>query len=213
MIKASQELFSQFRHRGQSAMAHGYTSRAFHWLGAALLAYAFIENGERTRVLTHPDAMRRDVILAIIISGVFVARAIWVYFFRGGSRLPADEPRWEQLGTKASFVSIYGLLASSVATGFLIAYLRPGIEIEQFRRRTRIHDAAFRRLVDFHAGISNILLFLIYAHIAYGIWHWIVREDGLWESMTGKSLNPIKDSVRALLMKHFGTSAASLVPQ
>jgi cytochrome b561 len=201
MLEPTQELFDRLRHRGQKAMAHGYTSRAFHWLGGALLAYAFIENGERTRVLTNPNAMRRDVILAIIISAVFLARAVWVYFFRGGSRLPVDAPRWERLATKLSFLSIYGLLTTSVTTGFLIAYLRPGVEIEQIRRRTRIHDAAFRSLVDFHAGISNFLLFLIYAHIAYGIWHWIVREDGLWESMTGKSLNPIKDSFKTFLDK------------
>ena len=76
-------------------------------------------------------------------------------------------------------------------------------------RRTRIHDTAFRNLVNFHAGISNFLLFLIYAHIAYGIWHWVVREDGLWESMTGKSLNPIKDSLKTLLMKQLGNSTVS----
>jgi cytochrome b561 len=200
-------LFGKLRHRGRRAMAHGYTSRAFHWLGAAVLAYAFIENGERTRVLTHPDAMRRDVILAIIISTMFLARAIWVYFFRGGSRLPVDEPRWERLATKISFLSIYGLLATSVTTGFLIAYLRPGVVIEQIRRRTRIHDPAFRSLVGFHAGISNFLLFLIYAHIAYAIWHWVVREDGLWESMTGRSLNPVKDSLKMFVIRHVGGPA------
>src|SRR5260370_27922040 len=95
-MKLNREIFEALRHHGRSAAPHGSATRAFHWFGGVLLAYAFIENGEATRVLFNPAAMRRDVILGAVIALVFVARPIWVYFFLGGSRLPLDSPRWEK---------------------------------------------------------------------------------------------------------------------
>ncbi len=71
--------------------------------------------------------MHRDVILGAIIALVFLARPIWVYFFRGGSRLPTDAPRWERAATWISQISIYGSLAAVLASGFMIAYLAPRI--------------------------------------------------------------------------------------
>src|SRR5436853_7929099 len=92
-MKVNRALIESLRHNGRSAAPHGYATRAFHWLGGALLAYAFVENGEATRVLFNPAAMRRDVILGAIIGLVFLARPTWVYLFRRGSPLPAGAPR------------------------------------------------------------------------------------------------------------------------
>lgn len=193
----NREIFEALRHRGRRAAPHGYATRAFHWLGGALLAYAFIENGEATRVLFNPAAMRRDVILGAIIALVFVARPIWVYFFRGGSRLPIDAPRWEKAMTWISQLSIYGSLAAVLASGFFIAYLAPESHIFRARRRIRTDNPLLAGTIRFHVGISDFLLFLIYAHIAFAFWHWVFREDGLWESMTGHSLNRIKERIKA----------------
>jgi cytochrome b561 len=199
--KFSRQIFETLRHRGRTAAPHGTATRAFHWLGGALLAYAFIENGERTRVLLNSAAMRRDVILGAIIALVFLARPIWIYLFRGGSRLPTDAPRWEKALTRISQFSIYGSLAGVLASGFLIAYLAPEAHIFRARRRIRTDNPLLSGAVRFHVGISDFLLFLIYAHIAYAFWHWFFREDGLWESMTGRSLNGIKDHLRARLLR------------
>src|SRR6185295_17535506 len=117
------------RHMGATARPHGTVTRVFHWLGGALLVFAFIENGEETRVLFNPEAMRRDVILGAIVGLVFLVRPIWVYLFRGGSRLPTDAPRWEKAVTWISHLSIYGSLAAVLASGFLIAYLAPSAHI------------------------------------------------------------------------------------
>lgn len=198
----TRDTLESLRHAGRSASPHGSATRAFHWLGGALLAYAFIENGERTRVLFNSAAMRRDVILGAIIALIFVARPIWVYLFRGGSRLPTDAPRWEKAVTWISQFSIYGSLAAVLASGFLIAYLTPGSHILRARRRIRTDNPLLAGTIRFHVGISNFLLFLIYAHIAYALWHWIFRQDGLWESMTGHSLDVVKDGLRARLF-HF----------
>lgn len=200
-MKLNRELFESVRHRGRSAAPHGYATRAFHWFGGALLAYAFIENGERTRVLFNSSAMRRDVILGAIIGLVFLARPIWVYLFRGGSRLPTDAPRWEKAVTSISQVSIYGSLAAILASGFLIAYLAPESHIFRARRRIRTDNPLLADVIRFHVGISDFLLFIIYAHIAYALWHWVFRQDGLWESMTGHSLNAFKDALRARCLR------------
>lgn len=195
------QILESLRHRGRAAAAHGTATRAFHWLGGALLAYAFIENGEATRVLFNPAAMRRDVILGVIIALIFLARPVWVYLFRGGSRLPADAPRWEKALTSISQFSIYGSLAAVLASGFLIAYLAPESHIFRARRRIRTDNPLLSGAIRFHVGISDFLLFLIYAHIAFAFWHWFFREDGLWESMTGRSLNGIKDHLRARFLR------------
>ena len=200
-MKLDREFVETLRHRGRKAGPHGYATRAFHWLGGALLAYAFIENGEATRVLFNPAAMRRDVILGAVIALVFFARPVWVYLFRGGSRLPADAPRWEKALTSLSQFSIYASLAAVLASGFLIAYLAPASHIFRARRRIRTDNPLLAGTIRFHVGVSDLLLFLIYAHIAFAFWHWLFREDGLWESMTGHSLNAVKDNLRTRFLR------------
>jgi cytochrome b561 len=202
-MKFKRDLLEGLRHEGRTAAPHGYATRAFHWLGGALLAYAFVENGEATRVLFNPAAMRRDVILGAIIAVVFVARPIWVYAFRGGSRLPLDAPRWEKAVTWISQSSIYGALAAVLASGFLIAYLAPESHIFRARRRIRTDNPLLAGVIRFHVGVSDFLLLLIYAHIAIAFWHWFFREDGLWESMTGRSLNATRDRLKTRFLRPF----------
>jgi cytochrome b561 len=200
-MKFDRQIFERLRHHGLSAAPHGPATRAFHWFGAVLLAYAFIENGEATRVLFNSAAMRRDVILGAMIALLFVARPIWIYLFRGGSRLPADAPRWEKDLTSISQFFIYGSLAAVLASGFVIAYLAPESHIFRARRRIRTDNPLLSGTIRFHVGVSNFLLFLIYAHIAYALWHWLFREDGLWESMTGHSLDAIRHSLKARFLR------------
>lgn len=207
-MKLDRKIFERLRHPGRSAAPHGPATRAFHWFGAVLLAYAFIENGEATRVLFNSAAMRRDVILGAIIALLFLARPIWIYLFRGGSRLPADAPRWEKTLTSISQFSIYGSLAAVLASGFAIAYLAPESHVFRARRRIRTDNPLLSGVIRFHVGVSDFLLFLIYAHIAYALWHWLFREDGLWESMTGHSLDGIRHSLKARFLRSGPTRSA-----
>jgi len=200
-MKLNREMVESFRYRGRGVGSHGVATRAFHWLGGALLAYALIENGEATRVLFNPAAMHRDVILGVVVGLVFLVRPIWVYLFRGGSRLPTDTPRWEKALTWIPQLSIYASLAAVLASGFLIAYLAPGSHIFRARRRIRTDNPLLAGTIRFHVGVSDFLLFLIYAHIAIALWHWFFREDGLWESMTGRSLNGIKYELRSRFLE------------
>jgi cytochrome b561 len=200
-MQFNRETLEKFRYAGRSVGSHGAATRAFHWFGGALLAYAFIENGRATRVLFHPAAMHRDVILGAVVALVFLARPVWVYLFRGGSRLPTDAPRWEKALTWIPQLSIYASLAAVLASGFLIAYLAPGAHIFRARRRLSTDNPLLTGTIRFHRGISEVLLLLVYAHIAVSLWHWFSREDGLWESMTGRSLNGIKHNLRARFLR------------
>jgi cytochrome b561 len=206
-MKLGRELFESVRYSGRAAGSHGPATRAFHWLGGALLAYAFVENGEATRVLFNPAAMRRDVILGAVIGLVFLVRPVWVYVFRGGSRLSTDAPRWEKALTWIPQLSIYGSLAAVLASGFLIAYLAPRAHIFRARRRIRTDNPLLAGTIRFHVGISDFLLFLVYLHIAIAFWHWFFRENGVWESMTGRSLDGIKHSLRARFLRILDASS------
>ncbi len=196
MMKIDRGTIDRLRHSGMAAMQHGVATRVFHWLGAAFLLYAFIQNGERTRVLANPEAMRIDVILGASIAVLFVSRLIWVYFFRGGTRLPTDSTRWEKAVSILSHSAIYVSLAAVLISGFAIAYLRPGVEIVRHRRRLTSNSPPFVELIRFHVGASDFLRIVIFAHITFALWHWFVRENGLWESMTGRSFNSMRDLLK-----------------
>lgn len=200
MMNVDRETIDRLRHSGMTAMRHGVATRLFHWLGAGFLLYAFIQNGERTRVLANPGAMRIDVILGTTIAVLFVTRLIWVYLFRGGARLPTDATRWEKTFSILSHSAIYVSLAAVLISGFSIAYLRPGVQIVRRRRRLLSDNLFFVELIRFHVGASDFLRIVIFAHIAFALWHWFVRENGLWESMTGRSFNSAKDAAKQRLL-------------
>jgi cytochrome b561 len=206
--KLDRDTVNNLRSSGARAGAHGVATRVFHWLGAAFLLYAFIQNGERTRVLANPEAMRIDVILGTSIAVLFISRLIWVYFFRGGTRLPTDSTRWEKAASILAHSAIYISLAAVLISGFAIAYLRPGVEIVRHRRRLTSNSPPFVELIRFHVGASDFLRIVIFAHIAFALWHWFVRENGLWESMTGRSFNGMKDSLKERFLSAFAAVPA-----
>ena len=105
-------------------------------------------------------------------------------------------------GAQFDFSIINLRLAGAVlASGFLIAYLAPESHVFRARRRIRTDNPLLAGTIRFHIGVSDFLLLLIYAHVAFAFWHWFFREDGLWESMTGHSLNGIKDGLRARFLR------------
>jgi cytochrome b561 len=209
MLKMDRDTLNKLRYSGMRAGAHGVATRVFHWLGAAFLLYAFIQNGERTRVLANPAAMRVDVILGASIAVLFISRLIWVYFFRGGTRLPADSQRWEKVASVLSHSTVYVSLAAVLISGFAIAYIRPGVQIVRHRRRLTSDSPFLVELIRFHVGASDFLRIIIFAHIAFALWHWFVRENGLWESMTGQSFNNLEDSLKERFLTAFGAMPQS----
>jgi cytochrome b561 len=98
-----------------------------HWISAIVLLYAFISNGETTRALIDPVAMRGEVELGVVVGLIFLIRCIWVRSSRSGGRrwvgasvlMPQSKIR------RITDLGIYLGVAASVVSGLLIAYLRP----------------------------------------------------------------------------------------
>jgi hypothetical protein len=55
-----------------------------HWISAVVLVYAFISNGETTRALINPVAMRGEVKLGLAVGLIFLVRFIWVQSTHSG---------------------------------------------------------------------------------------------------------------------------------
>jgi hypothetical protein len=55
-----------------------------HWISAIALRYAFISDGETTRELIDPVAMRGEVKLGVVVGLIFLIRFLWVRSRRSG---------------------------------------------------------------------------------------------------------------------------------
>src|SRR5579863_8767325 len=73
-----------FRRPTRSFRSLQWLNGGVHWISAVVLVYAFISNGETTRALMNPVAMRGEVKLGLIVGLVFLVRFIWVQSRRSG---------------------------------------------------------------------------------------------------------------------------------
>ena len=193
-MKLTRDTLENLRHTGRNASPHGYATRAFHWLAARF-----------SRTPLSKMAKGRACCSA---QRPCIATSSWEpslrsYFSRARSgfissaearacpptRLDGKEPPSGFLKSQSTARwPLYSSPASLSPTSRPIAL--------RARRRIRTDNPLLAGTIRFHVGISNFLLFLIYAHIAYALWHWIFRQDGLWESMTGHSLDAVKDGLQ-----------------
>lgn len=184
--------FLQFEHRGPQANRHGITTRIFHWLTGALLIYGLVFNAE-VEVLSDPAALAREIAFALALGGLFLIRLIWIESFGGGSRLPPDAPRWERVLSRAVHYGIYALVLAIVLSGLAIALTAsspPSLFGVGFPFAV---DPAWRGfLLDLHEALAGALVLLIAAHLLGAIWHWLVRNDGVWQSMLWGLSRPIE---------------------
>jgi cytochrome b561 len=146
-----------------------------HWISAVVLVYAFISNGETTRALINPVAMRREVKLGLVVGLIFLVRFIWVQSTHsgGGRWVGSSMPR-----SKIRRITDWGIyfgVAASVVSGLLIAYLRPGAELIPENRGFTISSAALKVAIDAHAFISDALEWLCAFHAVYALWYWRIR--------------------------------------
>ena len=83
--------------KDHQAQPHGRIAKVLHWATAALLLFAFIDNGDVTNAMNNPAAMRMEAYLGLGIVAVFALRLVWMRRFNAGaSRLPASAPPWER---------------------------------------------------------------------------------------------------------------------
>jgi len=171
-MKLNREIFEGLQHRGRRASPHDSATQLFYWLGEALLAYAFVENGQEGRgfLLGRSGSLSRRL-------------------------KPCPPIRHDGKGTHFDCSIIDLRLAGRPRLGDSPTW-RPN---QTFSMRGEGSGPAIPCSRARYASTSTCLIFLlIYAHIAFAFWHWFFRED-LWESMTG--LNGIKDGLRARFLR------------
>lgn len=161
-----------------------------HWISAVVLAYAFISNGETTRAMMNPAAMRGEVKLGLVVGFIFLIRFIWVQSRRsGGGRWVGSSVRMPQSRIRRMIDwGIYFGVAASVVSGLLIAYLRPGVELIPETRGFTTSSPALNAAIDAHAFISDALEWLCGFHAVYALWYWVVRRTQ-WGRIAGAWLN------------------------
>jgi cytochrome b561 len=161
-----------------------------HWISAVVLVYAFISNGETTRAMINPIAMRGEVKLGLVVGFIFFIRFIWVQSRRSGGgrwvgsslRMPQSEIR------RITEWGIYLGVAASVVSGLLIAYLRPGAKLIPEIRAFTTSSPALNATIDAHAFISDALEWLCGFHAIYAFWYWLVKRTQ-WGRIAGLSLD------------------------
>ncbi len=173
------------RHRGPPARAQAWPGRLLHGLSVPLVVYALIRNGDATGSLFKPAELREELWVGGLLGLLLSARLAWNRWGDGGSRLPGDGPAWERRLARWAHRAIYGLLAYLIASGFAIAWLRPGARIDPAALFFASDSLALNIALDSHAAAGNLLMGLLALHIAAAFWHLLLRRDGVWQSMLG----------------------------
>jgi cytochrome b561 len=174
-----------------------------HWISAVVLVYAFISNGETTRALINPVAMRGEVKLGLVVGLIFLVRFIWVQSRRsGGGRWVGSSVRMPQ--SKIRRITDWGIyfgVAASVVSGLLIAYLRPGVELIPEVRGFTTSSPALNATIDAHAFISDALEWLCGFHAVYALWYWLVKRTQ-WGRVAGGSLQRLASAAGRVGVLH-----------
>jgi len=149
-----------------------------HWISALVLLYALVFNGETSRAMINPVAMRGEVKLGLIVGFIFLFRFLWVRNRRSaGGHWAAASLRSPPRSTIRQLTdwSIYLAVAATVISGLLIAYLRPGAQIIPGSRFHLTHSLALNATIHAHVFVSNALKWLCAFHVAYFLWFWKMK--------------------------------------
>ena len=168
-----------------------------HWISAVVLLYAFISNGETTHAMMDSAAMRGEVKLGLVVGLMFLIRFIWVRSRRsGGGRWVGQSVRMPQ--SKIRQITDWGIylgVATSVVSGLLIAYLRPGAAIiPEGGREFTTSNPALNFALEGHAFISVALEWLCGFHAVYSLWCWLIKKTqwggiaGVWLERTASAI-------------------------
>lgn len=162
--------------------------RLLHWsMAAAILAMLFIGVGMVSTVSPRYwtlVSIHRPLGIAIL---VLVLLRLGVRLQHGAPPLPADLPRWQKLGAKASHLALYGLMiamplvgwAMQSAGGYPIVLFR-GVQLPPILPHD---DALYGVFRIAHSWLAYLLFATILAHLAAALLHGLVRRDGVLTSM------------------------------
>jgi hypothetical protein len=164
---------------GRSSRLLRWLNGGVHWISAAVLLYAFVSNGETTRAMINPVAMKGEVKLGLFVGIIFLFRLIWVHNRRSGGGRWAGSSVQLPLSTirRLTDWGIYLGVAASVVSGLLIAYLRPGAEIIPKNRFFLTRSPSLNAAIHAHVFITDALEWLCAFHSVYAIWYWLIKRS------------------------------------
>jgi cytochrome b561 len=170
--------------------------RALHWLMAvAILAMLFIGVGMVSTIM--PDyvpLVATHKTLGITILVLALIRLI-VRLRSGAPPLPADLPAPMKLGAQLSHYALYALMIGMPLIGWamLSASAYPVVLYGDIRLPAIVpQNAALHALLwTAHQYLAFAFFALILLHLAAGLFHALVRRDGVFEAMAPVSSQPV----------------------
>ena len=168
------------------------TQRVLHWLMAvAIIAMLFIGVGMVSTVA--PDylslvSLHRPLGITILVLAL-LRLAVRLKF--GAPPLPADLPAPMKLAAHLSHVALYGLMIAMPLLGWamLSAAAYPAIMIGGWSLPAIVpqSDSLHTLLWNAHRALAIVFFALILLHLAGGLFHALVRRDGVFQAMTAGS--------------------------
>jgi len=167
-----------------------FLQRLLHWLMAiSIIAMLFIGVGMVSTIAPKYVALvATHKTLGIAILVLAVVRII-VRLRSGTPPLPLDLPEPMKLGAKLSHYALYALMLAMplLGWGMVSASGNPvvllwGIHLPAILPHS---DSLFTLLHTAHVTLAFAFFALILLHIAAGLFHALVRKDGVFQSMAG----------------------------
>ena len=175
------------------------TQRVLHWtMAVCILAMLFIGVGMVSTVSTRYLALvsiHKPLGIAILI---LVVVRIAVRLRAGTPGLPADLPTPMKLAASLSHYVLYALMVAMPLLGWgmlsAAAYpivLFPGVLLPAILPQS---DSLHTVLWNLHRALAFVFFAVILLHIAAGLFHALIRRDGVFQTMTA---GPTMDEPRA----------------
>ncbi len=200
LMRSSLPLLNSMRSSGSKAKPHTWSTKWVHWLAGGLLAFAGFVNGNVAGALFSPSAMMTETIVGVVLTVLYIYLWFWVRGPGGGSRLPVEAPKWERILAKFVHTGIYVCIAGALLSGFAMAYLAPSDVVVNAPAEEIVSlSQRFANIRDFREFISQSLGWLVALHICGALWHRIVRNDGVLQSILPRFGFPKKDAAPKIL--------------
>ncbi len=165
------------------------TQRLIHWLMAvAILAMLFIGVGMVSTVM--PDylslvSIHRPLGIAILL---LVLLRIVVRLIAGSPGLPRDLPEPMKLAARLSHLALYALMVAMPLLGWamLSAAAYPAEMFGGWSLPAIVpqSDTLHTLLWNAHRSLAFVFFAVILLHVAAGLFHALVRRDGVFQAMT-----------------------------
>ena len=180
-------------HSSGATTGYAALSRWLHWgMAVLIIGMVFVGTAMVDSVATwQPTAVQLHKWLGLSLL-VLVALRLWQRLRHPAPPLPADLPRLQALGARGAHVALYALMIAMPLVGWAMqgaagtpvvlpgGWVLPALVAPDL--------ATYGLLRDAHAVLAYALFALVLLHAGAGLYHGLVRRDGVLESMTGAAV-------------------------